>query len=255
MLQPKISVVTCCYNHAKFLDRTIRSVLEQNYPRLEYIIIDGGSTDGSVDVIRQYGHKLAYWVSEKDKGQTDALIKGFARATGDILCWLCSDDLQEPWTLREVAEFFISKPEARIVYGDSTWIDPDDGAIAKKMEHGFCRFIWIYDHNFIPQPSTFWRSDLYTEIGGLDGRFNVAMDADLWIRAAEVTPIHHVSRPWSRMRFYPEQKIRALSKQVEAEDRIIRARYIGANPAWVNSALSLCARGARVGWKLMTGRY
>src|SRR5580704_13795105 len=104
MNEPKISVITCCYNHAQFIEETIQSVLDQNYTNLEYIVIDGGSTDGSAEIIASYATRLSYWISEPDNGQTDALIKGFARATGDILCWLCSDDVFEPWTLREVAE-------------------------------------------------------------------------------------------------------------------------------------------------------
>jgi glycosyltransferase involved in cell wall biosynthesis len=239
----------------QFLEKTILSVLDQNYPRLEYIIIDGGSTDGSADVIRRYADRLTYWVSEPDDGQTDALIKGFSRATGDIHCWLCSDDLHEPWTLQEVAEFFKQNRNARVAYGDSTWIDVNDLIIAKKNEHAFNRFIWIYDHNFVPQPSTFWHRDLYREVGGLDRRFNLAMDADLWIRFAEVTKILHVSRPWSRMRYYPEQKTRLLRPDGVSEDHLIRTRYVGDKPEWVNRSLHLCAKGLRVGWKLFTGRY
>jgi glycosyltransferase involved in cell wall biosynthesis len=253
--EPKISVITCCYNHVRFLESTIQSVLDQKYPNLEYIIVDGGSTDGSVDIIRRYEDRLSYWVSEPDKGQTDALVKGFSRASGDISCWLCSDDLYEPWTLSEVAEFFARRPDAKVVYGDSMWIDADDRIIGTKKEHAFNRFIWTYDHNFIPQPSTFWRHDLYVQVGGLDRRFNLAMDADLWMRFAEVTELHHVSRPWSRMRFYPEQKTRLLRGHGDTEDWLIRHRYVAAKPRWINRGLYLCAKGLRVGWKLITGRY
>jgi glycosyltransferase involved in cell wall biosynthesis len=255
MPSPKISVVTCSYNQARFLEETIRSVLDQNYSNLEYIIIDGGSTDGSVDIIRRYSDRLSYWISESDAGQTDALIKGFNRATGDISCWLCSDDLHESSTLYEVADFFEQRPEAKVVYGDSTLIDADSRIIASKREHAFNRFIWMYDHNYIPQPSTFWRHELYLQVGGLDRAFNLAMDGDLWARFAEVTDIHHVSRPWSRMRYYAEQKIQQNRGHTMKEDRIIRQRYLGARPEWIYRLFYVFAKGYRVGWKLFTGRY
>jgi glycosyltransferase involved in cell wall biosynthesis len=251
----KISVVTCCYNHARFLEQTIKSVLNQRYPNLEYIIIDGGSTDGSEQIIRRYSTELSYWVSEPDEGQTDALMKGFERASGDVLCWLCSDDLHEPWTLHEVGQFFSENPDARIVYGDSSWIDAEDRVIGPKKEHRFNRFIWMYDHNFIPQPSTFWKRDLYLQVGGLDKTFDVAMDADLWMRFAEITKIHHVPRPWSRMRYYPEQKVRKLLQRARQEDRRIRERYTSARSEWIYLALHICAKMMRVGWKVITHRY
>jgi glycosyltransferase involved in cell wall biosynthesis len=255
MSDPKISVVTCCYNHVSFLERTITSVLNQNYPNLEYIVIDGGSTDGSKDIIQRYASRLAYWVSEPDAGQTHALIKGFNRATGDISTWLCSDDLFEPWTLREVANFFEARPKARVVYGDATWIDVQDRVIRKKREHRFNRFIWMHDYNFIPQPSTFWRHDLYLQVGGLDSSFDLAMDADLFARFAEVTKIYHVARPWSRLRTYAQQKNQLYRERSNQEDRIIRQRYIGHEPEWMRRSLHLSAKGLRIGWKLFTGRY
>jgi glycosyltransferase involved in cell wall biosynthesis len=255
MPSPKISVITCSYNQARFLEKTIRSVLDQNYTNLEYIIIDGGSNDGSVDIIRRYADRLAYWVSEPDHGQTDALIKGFERVTGDISCWLCSDDILEPWTLREVAEFFDHNPDAKVVYGDSSWIDANDSVIASKREHGFNRFIWMYDHDYIPQPSTFWRHELYLQVGGLDRAFNLAMDGDLWARFFQVTDIDHVSRPWSRMRFHDEQKVQKNRRESKKEDRIIRQRYLGARSELSYRALYVVAKGYRVSWKLVTGRY
>ena len=254
MTHPKISIVTCSYNQAKFLEKTIRSVLDQGYSNLEYIVIDGGSDDGSDDILRRYESYLAYWVSEPDQGQTDALIKGFRRATGDICCWLCSDDLHEQGTLVEVAEFFRLEPRARVVYGDSMWIDADDNVVASKREHAYSRFIWMYDHNFIPQPSTFWRRDLYEEVGGLNPNFDVAMDADLWARFAEVTKIYHVTRPWSRMRYYPEQKVRRLRAKSLEEDHIIRARYRPHFPL-VDHGLYICAKTLRISRKLLAGCY
>ena len=255
MRWPSISVVTPSYNQVRFLEAALRSVLDQQYPRVEYIVIDGGSTDRSAQVIRRYAAQLAYWVSEPDNGQTHALIKGFARATGDIQCWLNSDDVLEPWSLREVAEFFQNTPQARAVYGDATWIDVHGRPLKLKREHAFNRFIWLYDHNYIPQPSTFWRRDLYEEVGGLDPQFDLAMDADLWIRFAQVTTMHHVKRPWSRERIYPEQKNQRLRAWSDAEDLLIRRRYLGDERSWSRRAKALVAKGMRVTWKLTLGSY
>ncbi|MCO6502680.1 MAG: glycosyltransferase, partial [Acidimicrobiales bacterium] len=165
--QPRISVVTPSYNQARFLEATMESIHSQGYPNLEHIVIDGGSTDGSVEIIERYADRLAYWVSEPDNGQTDAIAKGFAMTTGEILCWLNSDDLWEPWTLAEVARYFAEHPDVEFVYGDSIWIDDEDRVIKPKREHGFSRFVFNYAFNFLPQPSTFWRRGLYERVGGI----------------------------------------------------------------------------------------
>ena len=255
MTLPTISVITPSFNQARYLERTLQSVLGQAYPHLEYIVVDGGSTDGSTDIIRRYESQLAYWRSEPDGGQTDALIKGFARATGEIQCWLNSDDLFEPWTLREVANFFRGASHARVVYGDAIWIDEEDRPIRPKKEHAFSRFIWMYDHNYIPQPSTFWSGDLYRQVGGLDRQYDLAMDADLWVRFGEVTPLHHVGRVWSRMRFHAAQKMQRLQAKAREEDLRIRRRYVGDQPAYARKAKKAVAKGLRVARKLVAGCY
>lgn len=252
---PKITVVTPSYNQAGVLEETLKSVHDQGYPRVEHIVLDGASTDGSVDIIRRYAPRLAYWASEPDGGQTQALIRGFARATGDILCWLNSDDVFEPRTLWEVGAFFRRHPHARAVYGDAWWIDLQGRVLRAKHEHGWSRFIWLYDHNFISQSSTFWRRDLYEEVGGLDPRWDVAMDADLWIRFAEVTRLYHVRRLWSRERMYPEQKTQRLRAEHDAADALIRGKYWQHEPPWARRVKRLAARGMRIGWKLATGCY
>jgi glycosyltransferase involved in cell wall biosynthesis len=124
--EPLVTIVTPSYNQALFLEATMRSVLEQDYPRIEYIIIDGGSTDSSMDIIKKYADRLACWISEKDRGQTDALNKGFKRATGDILAWINSDDTYEPGAIREAVEWLQARPEIGLVYGDANFID-DEG--------------------------------------------------------------------------------------------------------------------------------
>lgn len=224
---PKISIVTCSFNQGEFLEETIRSVLRQAYPNLEYIIIDGGSTDGSLDIIRKYAGRLAFWVSEPDRGQTHALIKGFARSTGEIQAWLCSDDILESGALREVGQFFLQHPGAQVVYGDTSYIDRTGKVIKIKRPMGFCRWILLYEGNYIPQPSTFWRRELYEKVGGLDERFDFAMDEDLLQRFSEVTKIWHVGRLWSRFRIYPGAKSCNLGLEIYEEQVRILSRALG----------------------------
>lgn len=247
--------MTPSFNQAEYLEKTILSVLDQGYPNLEYIVMDGGSSDGSAEIIERYSEHLEYWTSQPDGGQTDALAKGFERTTGDIQGWLCSDDLHEPYTLREVAETFARNPGWQVVYGDSHWIDDRDNPIGPKKEIAFNRFIWMYDYNYLPQPSTFWRRGLYEEVGGLDPGYNLAMDADLWARFAERARLHHVPRPWSRMRYYPEQKNLRLRDRSNEEDAAIRARYLPDEPRWKRRSKGLAAKALRVGLKLSRSAY
>ena len=140
------------------------------------------------------------------------------------------------------------------VYGDSTWIDEEGLFVKAKREHRFSRFVWLNDHNFIPQPSTFWTASLYRRTGGLDRSFDLAMDADLWIRFAEHTAPVHVRRPWSRMRFYAEQKTSAMRGASLEELASIRARYIDDSEA-SRRIKGIVARGMRVGLKAAAGGY
>ncbi|MBW4537598.1 MAG: glycosyltransferase [Myxacorys chilensis ATA2-1-KO14] len=255
MTLPKISIVTPSYNQGNYLERTILSILNQSYPNLEYIIIDGGSTDNSIDIIRRHEKQLAYWISEPDCGQSDALIKGFKDATGDIFCWLCSDDLLMPGTLHSVANFFHHMTDAQFVYGDTFWIDDHDAIIQRRKETGFSRFICLYEHNFIPQPSAFWKRGLYEEVGGLNPNLNMTMDFDLWIRFSEITKVHHVRQYWSCMRLYPEQKTQRLKETAITEGCLIRQRYYGNEPSWSENVKRLLAKGLRWSWKFATGCY
>ncbi|MGA7984515.1 MAG: glycosyltransferase family 2 protein, partial [Burkholderiales bacterium] len=221
---PGISLVTCSYRQAPFLEATLRSVIGQRYPALEYIVVDGGSDDGSREIIERHSASLAYWVSEPDDGQTDALRKGFERASGDILGWLCSDDLLLPGALRAVAAYFRAHPDALAVFGDALWIDRDGRLLRPKREMAFNRFVFLHDHNYVPQPSMFWRRELFQAVGGLDCAFDLAMDADLWERFSRRTRIQHLPRYLSCMRFYAEQKTRRRREDQALEDAIIRRR-------------------------------
>jgi glycosyltransferase involved in cell wall biosynthesis len=255
----RLSIVVPSFNQGEFLEETLRSLFDQQAiarDELEVIVIDGGSTDDSVAILERHADRLAYYVSEPDEGQTDALVKGFARATGDVLGWLCSDDLLEPTTVREVLDVFTARPESGFVYGDACWIDRQGNFIRWKREIPFNWFIWVYDHNYIPQPSTFWRRDLYERVGGLSREFDLAMDADLWARLARETRPVHVRAAWSRMRFYPEQKNQRLRAESDREDDVIRRRMgYPMDGKLRRRVMFLVAKSARVAWRLWTGCY
>jgi glycosyltransferase involved in cell wall biosynthesis len=252
---PKISLVTCSYRQGRFIDATLRSVLDQNYPKLEYIVMDGGSDDGSAAVIERYADRLAYWVSEPDGGQTDALTRGFDRSTGNVMGWLCSDDLLLPGSLTSVGRFFADHPEVEVVYGDALWIDERGRPIRPKKEMEFNRFVFLFDHNYLPQPSVFWRRSLYDRVGGLDRDFDLAMDSDLWERFSRATPIVHTPGYWSGMRQYPAQKTQAFRTRGRGEDATVRARALAGRSEAASLALRPCAKALRIMSRLVRGCY
>lgn len=221
---PTISLVTCSYQQGRFIGSTLKSVLDQKYPELEYMVVDGGSSDSSVGTIAAHSEKLAYWVSEPDRGQTDALAKGFKRSTGEVMGWLCSDDLLLPGSLAAVSQYFAEHPEVDWVFGDALWIDGAGAPIRTKREMPWNRNVFLFDHNYLPQPSVFWRRRLYEAAGGLNPDFNLAMDSDLWLRFARISKPVHLARYLSCMRFYPEQKTRALKPAGRREDELLRSR-------------------------------
>lgn len=255
MSYPKISVVVPSFNQARFLEDTLLSVIEQQYPALELVVIDGGSTDNSVEIIKRYQSDLSYWVSEPDGGQTKGLIKGFERSTGEILCWLNSDDLMMNNCLDEVAQYFSDHPDVDMVFGNATWINEQGASLREQREIPFNRFIWMYTYNYIPGMSAYWRREIYKRVEGLNPEYNLSMDADLWIRFADNGRIKHVPRTWSCMRFYPEQKNNRLRDLSDQEDIRIRSRYWGTDKPVFYDLKRLLAQTARVAWKLITGCY
>ncbi len=176
---PKISVVTPSFNQADYIEETIRSVLLQGYPNLEYIIIDGGSTDGSVEIIRKYEPWLSYWVSERDRGQSHAINKGFEIATGDILAWLNSDDLYLPCALADVAKVFV-RHDVDFLHGKSLLLDPTGKVRSQALR--FPEENMPYLRNWVSQQSSFWTRDVWEKTGPLDESLNLCMDRDFWLR-------------------------------------------------------------------------
>ncbi len=222
--KPLVSIVTPSFNQAPYLEETICSVLGQTYEPIEYILIDGGSTDGSLELIEQYSHRLSYWVSEKDKGQTDALNKGFAMARGSILAWLNSDDIYKPQAVSEAVAYLIDHPEVGMVYGDLDFIDENGRIIGQfpAAQTDLKRLRRGYVH--IPQPSAFFRAELWRQVAPLDDSFYFAMDYDLWVRLAKLSQFKYLpSSSWASFRLH------SGAKTISADDRcwpeMLRVHY------------------------------
>jgi glycosyltransferase involved in cell wall biosynthesis len=204
---PLVSIVTISYNQAQFLESTILSVLEQDYPNIEYVVVDGGSTDGSVEIIRRYADRLAWWVSERDRGQTEAINKGFAHAHGSIHAWLNSDDTYLPHAIAEAVDYLQTHPEVGMVYGDSDYIDEQGRVIGRFRAAQTDRRRLLQGYVHIPQQSSFWRGDLWRQVGPLDPSFNYAMDYDLWVRFTNVgARLVYTPQLWSNFRIHLEGK-------------------------------------------------
>jgi len=216
-MPPLVSIVTPSYNQARFLTETIRSVLTQDYPNFEYIIVDGGSTDGSAEIIKQYTDKLAWWVSEPDLGQADAINKGFAHAHGEIFAWLNSDDTYQPGAISQAVESFLAFPNAALVYGDANLIDEKGNIIGRFPSRQTNLHRLLRGSVHIPQQTTFFRSNSWEQVGHLDPTFHMAMDYDLWVRLAKLASLIYVPRLWANFRLHNEGKSVALDDRFYPE--------------------------------------
>ncbi|VAW13812.1 Glycosyl transferase, family 2 [hydrothermal vent metagenome] len=201
MLVPKITIVTPSYNQAKYLEDTICSVLNQNYPNLEYIIIDGGSSDNSVDIIKKYEDQITYWVSEKDNGQAHAVNKGFKKVSGDIVGWLNSDDIYLPGTLDRVAYYFSKHPDVEVVYGNHVVTDQNNNHLWVKKELPFS-IRRLEHHSYMSQPATFLRRSVINKVGYLDEKLYYLLDWEYFIRVGNVCKFKHVPDVFATYRLH-----------------------------------------------------
>lgn len=234
---PRITIVTPSFNQAVFLERTILSVLGQNYPNLEYIIVDGGSTDGSVDIIRKYSGKLAWWVSEPDRGQSDAINKGLQRATGEWVAWQNSDDIFYPGALHDLAATAARRPEAGLIIGDMMLVDENDRPLRDIRYVTPSYNAMRAEGMLIANQAAFWRRGLQEKIGLLDDTFHCSFDYEWFLRLTQHTESVHVSRIWGALRLHSETKTSTKARMFQEEnDRILTGREM---PSWLKPLFRL----------------
>jgi len=224
--QPLVSIVTPSLNQAEFIERTIASVASQDYPNIEHIVIDGGSTDGTIAILERYPHLR--WISEPDDGQASAINEGFRMATGEIVAWLNSDDVYLPATVGEAVAVFEGTPDVGLVYGDYRHIDAEGKVMRTVLARDFDLDFELNVENVIPQPSTFFRRSVLDRVGYLSERYHYAFDVEFWIRIAEAgIEIAHERSTWSGFRFHASSKTVAESRRFWREDRHIRRHHGG----------------------------
>lgn len=219
-MQPLVSIVTPSFNQARYLETTIQSVLSQEHPRIEYMVIDGASTDGSVEIIKRYENRLAYWASEKDKGQADAINKGLSHAKGDILAWLNSDDYYLPNAISKAVKVFEENPDVVIVYGNMLAID-ERGRTINVLKYNQLSLEDLLCFQIIGQPAVFFRREAYEKTRGLDTTFHFLLDHHLWIRIAQQGKILHIPQIWAAARYHAEAKNRAKAAEFGREAFLI----------------------------------
>lgn len=219
MPNPPISIVTPSFNQGHFIEQTILSVLEQNYEPLEYIIVDGGSTDNTLEILKRYKGRL-HWISEPDEGQADAINKGFRMASGEIFGWLNADDLYTPNALHTVAETFTKLPDIAFIYGDALAIDEHNktyGFRTHVRQTDFQTLVHVGDP--IVQPAAFWRRSLWNNVGELDQSLRYTLDYEYWMRAAKYYRFHYIPICLAQERLYSSAKTfsGALTRLEEVE--------------------------------------
>lgn len=227
---PKISIIIPTLNQARFIEETIQSVLSQNYPNLEVIILDGGSTDGTQNILRKYDGSLT-WISEPDHGQVDAINKGLKMVSGDVVAYLNSDDIYFPNTLSTVGKYFSEHPDTQILTGKCSNIDVNGTEIRSWikiyknlwLKLGFDKSLMVLD--YVSQPATFWRANLIQSIGYFDLECHYAMDYDYWLRVTLVHKLKFIDQYLAKFRVYPTS-ITSSNSRAQFDDELkVASRY------------------------------
>jgi glycosyltransferase involved in cell wall biosynthesis len=244
-MRPLVSVITPVLNGRRFIDDTIRSVTGQRYDNIEYIIIDGGSTDGSVDVIKKYGDRVNRWLSEKDEGMYDAVNKGLRMASGEIVAYINSDDLYHPDALQIISDYFAGHSDTALVYGDCDLID-ENGRFLYTYRYPDFRmdFFLALDHCSIPQPASFWRRSIHEKIGCFDPSYKMAGDFDFFARAGRHLRIDHIRKPLAMHRMHGGSLTSSGHDCWMKEIREVQKRY--KVPGGLRSAILQCRGECRI---------
>jgi glycosyltransferase involved in cell wall biosynthesis len=226
---PLVSIITPSLNQGRFLRRTVESVLSQSYPHIEYLVLDGGSTDESLAVLKSFGDRLA-WVSEPDGGQAQALNKGFARARGDIRAYLNSDDVLAPAAVERMVEHFLAHAEADLVYGRANYVD-ETGRVLGAYRTAPYSTRRLVEDNCLCQPAVFWRARLARWVGPFDERLHCCMDYDYWLRAARAgARFHYVDDLLACSRLHPAAKTLSCRLQMYRESIAVCRQHAGFVP-------------------------
>ena len=219
MSRPRISLIIPCFNMSKYIEQTLVSIINQDFGNLELIVVDGGSNDGTLEILEGYKKHFAFYISEKDDGQYDAIKKGFSKATGDILCWLNADDIYFPWTLEIVSTIFERNSGIKWLCGLPAFLD-EKGLLKKiytnisaKDKNAIMNGWYQKDgFGFLQQESMFWKKDLYTKVGGLNLKYSLAADFELWTRFAEYSELYTVNLPLAAFRMRKSSLSKANEK-------------------------------------------
>lgn len=259
---PKISIVTPSYNQGEFLEDAILSVLNQDYPVLEYIIIDGGSNDNSVEIIKKYEEHLHYWISEPDDGQYHAINKGFSMASGDVFAWLNSSDFYLPWTLKTVGNVFSELPEVNWLTTLNKLVFSEDGycvnnsqvpAYSKRAFLDGCHLpVWPRNLGWIQQESTFWRRSLWETANGLSLDYQYAADFDLWCRLFDIAHLYGVASPLAGHRYHAEQLSQLGNKYKKEAEMILADALIKKNLPKLDQKLKMTSENKIYSWFINT---
>ena len=240
---PRISIITPSFNQGMFIEDTIQSVLQQDYPNLEYIVIDGGSTDGSVEIIRKYESQIDYWVSEPDEGQSDAICKGFSRCTGDLWNWLNSDDVLESEALWKLAIAYQSNPTATIYAGQLTLFGEEMEAIPySRCFQSFEDLICVWETWAVPQPAMYLSRDACLRVSGINPKWHFGMDYDLYLQLTQLPDfsIQNLDDKITRMRRHTNAKTVSQTFQFREEilqifDTFLQQHSLLLHPHWRRS--------------------
>lgn len=219
---PLVTIVTPSFNQARFLEQTMRSVFEQDYPNIEYMVADGGSTDGSVDLIQKYSDRLKWWVSEKDNGQADAINKGFTRASGEIIAWINSDDYYMPGAVASAVKALADHSEVGMVFGNVRVVDETE-KVLNQLAYDDWGLADLMSFHIIGQPAVFMRREVLEKVGHLDQSFHLLLDHQLWIRLASEAGMQYIPELWASAHYHEDCKNLAMAASFGSEaQRIVQ---------------------------------